>query len=69
MDYAIILTDYFDGELVHRAVQEAIGYGVPIVGSLKDITMVAEGAARLAWTRRENLLSMRESAKTRHDEL
>lgn len=54
---------------MHRAVQEAIGNDVPIVGSLKDITMVAEGAARLAWTRRENLLSMRESAKTRHDEL
>ncbi|OJI80052.1 hypothetical protein ASPTUDRAFT_32991 [Aspergillus tubingensis CBS 134.48] len=69
VDYAIVLTDFFDGDLVHRAVQEAIGHGVPIVGSLKHITMVAEGAARLAWTRRENLLSMRESAKTRHDEL
>ena len=70
VDYVIVLTDYFDGELVHRAVWKALGHEVPIFGSLKEITMVAEGAARLAWKRRENLLLLRrESQEDRHDEL
>ncbi|GLA32407.1 hypothetical protein ACMYSQ_007619 [Aspergillus niger] len=70
VDYVIVLTDYFDGELVHRAVGKALGHEVPIFGSLKEITMVAEGSARLAWKRRENLLLLRrESLEDRHDEL
>ncbi|PYI33823.1 hypothetical protein BP00DRAFT_455151 [Aspergillus indologenus CBS 114.80] len=69
VDYAIVLTDHFDGELVRRAVREAIGDGVPILGSLKEMTMAADGAARLAWKRRENLLLRQNSASARHDEL
>ncbi|PYH85238.1 hypothetical protein BO82DRAFT_351109 [Aspergillus uvarum CBS 121591] len=69
VDYAIVLTDHFDGELVRRAVREAVGDGVPILGSLKEITMVADGAARLAWKRKENLLLRQDSARARHDEL
>ncbi|GKZ36202.1 hypothetical protein AbraIFM66950_007198 [Aspergillus brasiliensis] len=69
VDIAIVLTDFFDGELLHRAVQKAVGQDVPIRGSLKQITMVAEGAARVAWKRRENLLQLRKSDEAGHDEL
>ncbi|PYH43519.1 uncharacterized protein BP01DRAFT_358490 [Aspergillus saccharolyticus JOP 1030-1] len=69
LDYVIVLTDHFDGELVHRAVQEAFGEGIQIIGSLQEIVMAAEGAARLAWKRRQNLLASRNIAGIEHDEL
>ncbi|OJK03600.1 hypothetical protein ASPACDRAFT_22413 [Aspergillus aculeatus ATCC 16872] len=69
VDYAIVLTDHFDGELVRHAIREVVGDVVPILGSLKEMTMAADGAARLAWKRRENLLLRQDSARARHDEL
>ncbi|KAL4931650.1 uncharacterized protein BDV17DRAFT_288713 [Aspergillus undulatus] len=61
IDYALIVTDYVDGDLVRRAVKEALGDGVAILGgTLQIITMVADGVARIAWHRRQNLLKQAE---------
>jgi hypothetical protein len=48
-----------------------MGNDVPIIGgSLRDITMVADGAARMALIRRQNLLRLRgEEYGFAHDEL
>jgi hypothetical protein len=57
-----------DGDLVRRAVEQALGDSIPIIGgSLSDLTLAADGAARLALIRRQNLLEMQ--WQLAHDEL
>ncbi|KAL2837479.1 hypothetical protein BJY01DRAFT_220949 [Aspergillus pseudoustus] len=70
-DHVAILTDWVDGDLVHRAVKTALGEEIPLVGgSLSDLYMVADGAARMSLIRRQNLLRMRgEEYDFAHDEL
>jgi hypothetical protein len=67
----VILTEWIDRDLVRRAVKKAMGNDVPIIGgSLRNITMVADGAARMALIRRQNLLRLRgEESGFAHDEL
>lgn len=71
LDQVVILTDWVDGDLAHRAVKEALGDGIPIIGgSLKNVTMAADGAARLSLIRRQNLLIMQgKRTLFGHDEL
>ncbi|KAL2813460.1 hypothetical protein BDW59DRAFT_154833 [Aspergillus cavernicola] len=71
-DRVVILTDWVDGDLVRRAIQEALGNEIPILGgTLQNITMAADGAARLASKRRGNLLLRPGASKwpLGHDEL
>jgi hypothetical protein len=59
IDIGLILTDHGDGELVRRAMKQALGPDFPVLGgTLRNITMAADGAARLAWTRRQNMLKI-----------
>jgi hypothetical protein len=56
MDVGFVLTDHGDGELVRRAMKKAIGPDFPVLGgTLRNITMAADGAARIAWKRRDNM--------------
>jgi hypothetical protein len=68
VDQVAIMTDWMDGDLVRRAVQEALGESKPMIGgSFSDLTLAADGAARLALIRRQNLLEMQ--GYLAHDEL
>jgi Trp operon repressor len=59
VDQVAIMTDWMDGDLVRRAVEEALGESKPMIGgSFSDLTVAADGAARLALIRRQNLLEM-----------
>ncbi|KAL6239866.1 hypothetical protein BDW75DRAFT_197572 [Aspergillus navahoensis] len=71
VDHVAILTDWVDGDLVRRAAKEALGDEILILGgSLRNITMAADGAARIALVRRQNLLIMRgEQSFLGHEEL
>ncbi|KAL4865309.1 hypothetical protein BDV12DRAFT_200252 [Aspergillus spectabilis] len=71
IDQVVILTDWVDGDLVRRAVKEAFGDGIPIIGgSLGNITMAADGAARISLVRRQNLLRRQATQSLLgHDEL
>ncbi|KAL3451479.1 hypothetical protein BJX65DRAFT_220148 [Aspergillus insuetus] len=71
VDQVAIMTDWMDGDLVRRAVEEALGASKPIIGgSLSDLTLAADGAARLALIRRQNLLEMQgQLSRFEHGEL
>ncbi|CEN61019.1 hypothetical protein ASPCAL07687 [Aspergillus calidoustus] len=61
VDQVAVLTDWVDGDLVRRAVEEALSNYLPLIGgSMSDLTLAADGAARLALIRRQNLLRMQE---------
>ncbi|KAJ0419792.1 hypothetical protein BJY00DRAFT_285538 [Aspergillus carlsbadensis] len=63
VDQVVILTDWLDGDLVRRAVEEALSDYIPVIGgSMSDLSLVADGAARLALIRKQNLLRMQERA-------
>ncbi|KAL3456917.1 hypothetical protein BJX64DRAFT_29614 [Aspergillus heterothallicus] len=69
-DHIAILTDWVDGDLVRHALKQALGDDIPISGgSLRDVIMAADGAARLALIRRQNLITRREYLDFWHDEL
>ncbi|KAL4879203.1 hypothetical protein BJY04DRAFT_220323 [Aspergillus karnatakaensis] len=69
IEHAIILTDWVDGDLVRLAVQKALGDDISIVGgTLSEVTLVADAAARLALIRQQNLLKIRQYSAW-HDEL
>ncbi|KAL3485891.1 hypothetical protein BJX62DRAFT_29936 [Aspergillus germanicus] len=71
VDQVAILADWMDGDLVRHAVEEALGDSKPIIGgSLSDLTLAADGAARLALIRRQNLLEMQgQLSRFEHGEL
>ncbi|KAH7407945.1 hypothetical protein BKA64DRAFT_743515 [Cadophora sp. MPI-SDFR-AT-0126] len=57
---AVILTDHIDGHLLTRAITQALGKDVRIVGgNLASMTLAAEGAAKLALRRLESWEEMR----------
>ncbi|KKK12939.1 hypothetical protein P175DRAFT_0500962 [Aspergillus ochraceoroseus IBT 24754] len=70
VDKVVILTDCMDGQLVKRAVQQALGNDIEIIGgSIHDIFLSAYGAARRALLLKNSQTSTKPKRKSEHSEL